>query len=213
MDASDNPEDLVDGAGVPQEMESTSTADNDVEGPGKIEENQIESTKVEPVVGSDDEEDQQAEISSAGSSRRPEVEVLSPESDSSSDSEGDYGASTDFMQDLRSNVAKHFTSKTFFETYTRRLEERAKNRSRNDQAPTLVKGLVDYMRTLEERISSLEESQAVESETESDSDSVATGEIRDSEVHLGVRFFDAAVYPAEDGPFQFHNDEKGTFSK
>ncbi|KAK6217809.1 hypothetical protein LQW54_003096 [Pestalotiopsis sp. IQ-011] len=212
MDALDKSKDLRDGTGVPQEIESASAAENDVEVSGKIEHNHTESTEAEPIVVGDDEKDQQAEISSAGSSRRPEVEVPSPESDSSSDSEGDYGASSDFMQGLKHNVAKHFTSKTFFDAYTQRLEERAKIRDRGKQAPALVKGLVDYMRTLEERISSLEASKDAEIEAEIDSNSIAIDEIRPSEVHLDVKFFNAAAYPADAFPFEFHNEEKGAFT-
>ncbi|KAI0167870.1 hypothetical protein BJ166DRAFT_590356 [Pestalotiopsis sp. NC0098] len=212
MDASDTPEDLTEGAGVPQEVESASAADNEVEVSDKIQENQTESTKAESIVVGDDEKDQDAEISSAGSSREPEVDVPSSESDSSSDSEEDGSASPSFMQDLKSDVAKHFTSKTFFDAYTQRLEKRGKKKTRNDQAPMLVKGVVDYMRTLEERISSLEKSQDVESEAETDSDSVATAEIRQSEVHLDVKFFNAAAYPGQAGPFALHEGGKGTFA-
>lgn len=213
MDASDTPEDLPDGAGEPQEMEYTSSAGNDVELSGKIEENQTDSTKAESIVIGDDENDQQAEVSSTGSSPKPEVDASSPESDSSSDSEEDEVAPPDFMQELKSNVAKHFTSETFFETYTQRLERRAKNKNRNDEAPTLVKGLVDYMRTLEERISSLEDSRDAESEAETDSNSAATSEDSQSEVHLDARFFNAAAYLGDEDPFPDHDGERGTFSR
>lgn len=213
MDAPDTPEDLTDGAGVLQEMHRASAAENEVEVSGQIGENQTESTKAESIVEGDDEKNRQPEEPSAGSSRESEVDVPSSESDSSSDSEEDEIASPDFMQDLKSNVAKHFTSETFFDAYTQRLEKRAKNRRRNDQAPTLVKGVVDYMRTLEERISSLEKRQDVESEAESESDSVATAEIRQSEVHLDVKFFNAAAYPGSTGQFLVLEGEKGSFSK
>lgn len=213
MDPSDTPQDLPDEAGLPQEMESASAAENEVEVSGKIGENETESIKAEPIVVGDDEKDQHAETSSAGSSRESEVDVSSSESDSSSDSEEDGSASPSFMQDLKSDVAKHFTPKLFFDAYTQRLEKGGKKKARNDQAPTLVKGVVDYMRTLEERISSLEKSQDVESEAESDSSSVATAETRQSEVHLDVKFFNAAAYPGQAGPFALHEGGKGTFCK
>jgi hypothetical protein len=212
MDTAEDAEASKETVEVPQVVESTPAAASDAEVSGAAQESENESTKAESNVAGETEQDQE-EKSNPGSDWETEEDASDAESGSSLDSDAESIAPPDVMQRLKRDCAKHFTSETFFDAYTQRLKGRAR-RGKN-QGSTLVKGLVDYMRTLEERISSLEENQDAESEASTDSDDVAKVDIHDSQVTLDVKFFNAEAYIEFDGTYTpaYFSEEKGTFSK
>nr|AGQ21998.1 hypothetical protein [Pestalotiopsis fici] len=211
MDDSADAEAFQETAKVPQVMEPTPAAANEAHVSVAVQENKAESTKADSNVAGDTEQDQDHK-SNAGSDWETEEDASAAASDSSSDSEAESIATLDDMQRLQNDCAKHFTSETFFNAYTQRLKEKARNRRGKNQGSTLVKGLVDYMRTLEERISSLEESQDAGSEANTEPGHVET-DIYDAQVKLDIKFFDEAAYTYDNIFYaQAHSrEEKGTF--
>ncbi|KAF2996525.1 hypothetical protein E8E14_000232 [Neopestalotiopsis sp. 37M] len=214
MDATNSSDAFLETVKIPQAMESTAPTANEVEvsGSGTSQENEAESTKADSVVTGNTEKDHE-ERSNAGSKWETEDDASAAEFDSSSDSEEEFVAPPHFMERLRRDCATHFTSEAFFDAYTQRLKDKAKHKTGKNQGSTLVRGLVDYMRTLEERISSLEESQDSGNEAATNLDNAETAEILDSEVKLDVKFFDAAPYVDFIGRYlpAFGGEEKGTF--
>ena len=144
-------------------------------------------------------QDERPRISKRGGNKekkKDEVPV-SPDSDS------DDGSQYDFSQQI-------------FNSWTSWMKHRP-GKERTNQAPNLVRGLVDYLRVVDERINRLEANEppkiANEHKTMAAASRRPDPNSRDLEVQNAVKFFNAAAYLQPDGsyPAVDSTTEAGTF--
>ena len=134
--------------------------------------------------------------------------------DSSSDSDSDT-----FMDSTVTRRAAWISSEGFYKGFKEKLKIKAQGKDSKNQAPKLVKGLVDYLRVLEDRIEQLEVGTVAKlnnknKEKEEDEAKKREAKSHDSTVEIAVKFFNSAAYLKEDGSFPDENgqSEKGTFT-
>ncbi|KAM3069776.1 hypothetical protein ACMFMG_010484 [Clarireedia jacksonii] len=110
------------------------------------------------------------------------------------------------------NFAKSVGSLDMFEAYKERAKIEAEKSDQRNQGSNLVKGLVDYLRVLEDRINQLEPEIKIKFDNIIES-IPRPAEIDDSKIEITVKFFNAAAYLVPDGPLPTSDaeTEKGTF--
>ncbi|KAI1139707.1 hypothetical protein F5Y05DRAFT_330604 [Hypoxylon sp. FL0543] len=135
-----------------------------------------------------------------------------------SDSDSVSSSGSDMPGYLVDRIRQWGTPQSLFDGYKELLKEKAAKKIpkgnaekvvRKDQGSNLVRGLVDYMRVMEDRIDLLESDKAKAGDTSISKPS----EDDDSTVEVTVKFFDSAAYLGEDGSYpDVHSEtEKGTF--
>ncbi|KAL9118847.1 MAG: hypothetical protein Q9187_004598 [Circinaria calcarea] len=138
--------------------------------------------------------------------RKKKAFSVDPDSDSdaSSDSAPDY-----YIRRL----AMSASSLSLFNAYKERMKRKAETKDQRNQGSNLVKGLVDYLRVLEDRIDQLESDTGTKAE-KVDEPSIRLTESSNSTVEVAVKFFNSAAYLGEDGSYLKAVDEteKGTFT-
>lgn len=130
------------------------------------------------------------------------------------DSDSDSSADGAISLDLRSKISR-VDSQKIFEGCNAKMKRKTEKKDRKNQGSNLVKGLVDYLKALEDRIDKL---QSVPPDTEAKVDkgkdsSISPTEGGDSIIEVGVKFFNSAAYLTKDGAYPGADDktEKGTF--
>ncbi|KAI0844815.1 hypothetical protein F5Y00DRAFT_273573 [Daldinia vernicosa] len=110
-------------------------------------------------------------------------------------------------------VADLYNSRILFRAYTEKLKAKSSIKARQNQGPNLVKGLVDYMRVLEDRIDQLETGQESRASANKKGNSASQGSNVNNAVEVTVKFFNSRLYLEDDGSFigVHSGTEEGTF--
>lgn len=134
-----------------------------------------------------------------------------PDSDSDSDSsDGD----SDYQEYLISRLSRGLNSRSVFEAHKRIMERKARGKDNQNQGSNLVKGLVDYLRVLDDRIDQLETNSVNKAKkAKEDEQNGRKSETGDTTVEVGVKFFNSVGHIEEDGTYLNVHDgsEGGTY--
>ncbi|KAI9641150.1 hypothetical protein NHQ30_010580 [Ciborinia camelliae] len=212
-----NSPEIYRGVGEGSEVTEVSSVPQDNDAPNsenKISENEPEIAKLGTGSPEDAIRDDGLATTDSDSKERKKG-ALSVDSDSDSDSDDSEGY---YFRSLRRAI-KHQSSLSIFNAYKHKMELKAAKNNKRNQGANLVKGLVDYLRVLEDRIDQLESGTVAKvkvdepGEASSEAPSEAPIENDNSTIELVVKFFDSAAYLQDDGSYPALNDEteKGSF--
>ncbi|QSZ29019.1 hypothetical protein DSL72_003529 [Monilinia vaccinii-corymbosi] len=158
-------------------------------------------------------------------------EALSVDSDSDSDSDSHSASSSFRAYSVRRFCARH-SSRSILDAYKRKRKLKAAGKNKRNQGTNLVKGLVDYLRVLEDRIDQMESGTVAKASkvdkpneastenhsstnevVENRSSTNAVVENHSSTIEVVVKFFNSAAYLTDDGSYPaVHNEaEEGSF--
>jgi hypothetical protein len=170
-----------------------------------------------PDGSADSEADDSPEGKAERKARRKKAKLeedaqISEDSDNSRD-----GSVYDYRASL---YATRMSSRVLYNAYTNKLsraEKIAKDTSKKQlpKGPKLVKGLVDYLRVLEDRLGKLEEKLEQEPEEKLPEEEKPADEAEKQEVKLETRFYDCANEASVDFLDHVQSDrhkEQGSFS-
>lgn len=160
---------------------------------------------VNPTSASDDAE---------GEEEKP-VGPTPPEGSENEDEESESGSeSSGTSSDDSEHVeqASRLTTSRLHKAYLKRLENRKNKRANSERAPAMVRGMVDYMKMLEDRIEALESGRGLEQKEEKAADEKEEAEQQElgSLVHE-VKFFHSKGEFLPDGYWNDNVLKKGSF--